>query len=299
MLIADVEDDELRAWLNGSGEVARILPDLIGRLPGLPEPPTIADPESAQFQLFDAMVTFLGNASGTNPLVLVLDDIHWADDATLRLLEYVAVELSRSRLLLVGTYGDVELGRQRPLERALAGISRAERCQTIDLRGLSESEMDAYVRVTSGVEPSEHARHSIHRQTEGNTFFLQEVVAQMVGEGTLEHGEVSVPQSVRSAIGRRFSSLSEECNELLRTAAVVGWQFSEELLARLSEEGTDHVSGLLESALVASAVQEDERPSEYQFAYAVIQETLLEELRTSQPVRPPQSPMGGLRGARA
>jgi DNA-binding CsgD family transcriptional regulator len=285
-LAETADGEELRGWLGGgASEVARIVPDLRERLPDLPAPEPIVDPQSAQFRLFDATTSFIQNAASMTPLVVVLDDLHWADRSTLLLLEHAALELPRANLLLVGTYRDVELGRQHPLEEALAGIGRAERFQTIDLRGLSEEDVAAYVRATTGVEPSAEAMRSVYRETEGNAFFLQEVVAQMAREGTLESGEVSVPPSVRAAIGRRLSVLSEECNELLRTAAVVGREFSEALLARLSDAGGDQLPELLETALGGGVVQETGRPGECRFAHALIQETLLEEVRASQRVR--------------
>ena len=115
-LIANSSEDELRAHLGGSGEVARIVPALGERLSDPPQPAPITDPESAQFRLFDAVATFIGNAASRTPLVIVLDDLHWADKSTLLLLEHVALEQSAARLLLVGTYRNVDLGRQHPLE---------------------------------------------------------------------------------------------------------------------------------------------------------------------------------------
>jgi len=222
-LIEGADRAEVRGWVgDGAREVSRILPVLATSLPALAAPEPTSDPESGQFRLFDATATFLSNAASTTPLVVVLDDLQWADKSTLLLLEHVAVELARAQVLLIGTYRDVELGRQHPLEQALAGIGRAERFQTIDLHGLSEADVAVYIRATSGVEPSAPALDSIYRETEGNAFFLQEVVALMAREGGLESGEVRIPASVRAAVGRLLSALSEPCNELLRTAAVVG-----------------------------------------------------------------------------
>ena len=285
--LAEAADDgELLGWLGDIGaEVARIVPALHGRLPDLPEPEPTTDPESARFRLFDATTTFLSNVASAGPLVVVLDDLHWADQSTLQLLEHTALELPRARLLLVGTYRDVELGRQHPLEEALAGIGRAERFRTVDLRGLSETDVAAYVRETTGVEPSVEAMSFIYGETEGNAFFVQEMVALMAQEGTLESGEVSVPASVRAAIGHRLNALTEECNDALRTAAVAGREFSEALLAQLVDRGAEQVPELLESALSAGLVDEAEQTGEYRFAHALIQETLLEELRASQRVR--------------
>ena len=119
------EDDELRGWLgSAAGEVSRILPELRTRLPDLPEPPQVVETQSAQFLLFDATATFIRRAANTRPLVVVLDDLQWADRTTLQLFEHVALELAGASLLLIGAYRDVELGRQHPLQQATAPEGR-------------------------------------------------------------------------------------------------------------------------------------------------------------------------------
>jgi predicted ATPase len=286
LLVESVTAEALRYQLPGSiVELARILPTVRQLLLDIPEPEPIAEPEAAQFRLFVAVTTFLQHAAADTPLVLVLDDLHWADRTSLRLFEHIAIEGARARLLLVGTYRDIELGRQHPLEQALAGIGRAEHFQTIDLRGLSEADTAPYLRATTGADLSVAAINSIYGETEGNAFFLEEVVTLMAQAGTLESGAVSVPPSMRAAIGQRLNALSDECHELLRVATVFGREFSDELLARATDDDATDVPELLETALSAGVIAEAERAGEYRFAHALIRETLLGEMRARQRVR--------------
>ena len=215
--------EELRSQLAaGASEVARIVPEVRERFPDLPEPEPASDSESAQFRLLEAITTFLKNASAETPLVVVLDDLHWVEKPALLLLEHLSRELGSARLLLVGTYRDLESGRQGPLEEALAQLSQGGQLQTVDLRGLSEEDVAAYIREAAGVEPSSQLVHAVYGETEGNPFFVSEVISLMAQEGTLESGEVSVPPGVRTTVGRRLGALSEGCHELLTLAAVVG-----------------------------------------------------------------------------
>ena len=130
-LVEGVDSEALRGWSGGgASEVARIVPTLREHLPDLAEPEAVSDPQSAQFRLLDATTTFMANAASTTPLVVVLDDLHWADRSTLLLLEHAALELTRANLLLVGTYRDVELGRQDPTEQATLAVEAFDVLQT-------------------------------------------------------------------------------------------------------------------------------------------------------------------------
>jgi DNA-binding CsgD family transcriptional regulator len=218
--------------------------------------------------------------------VLVLDDLHWADRSTLLLLQHLTREVADSSLLVIGTYRDVEVDRAHPLREVLTELSREPAFERIRLRGLSESEVAAYAAARFAVAPAGELVRAVSERTEGNPFFMREVVSLMQerSPGESDAGAVALPEGVRDAVGRRLDRLSEQCDELLRTAAVVGREFSEELLARLSDGGTEQVPELLETALGAGLIEETERPGEYHFTHALIQETLLDEVRASQRV---------------
>ena len=284
---SSVEPDELQEQLGESAaEVTRIAPQLRQRLPDLPELQPAAEPEYAQFLLFDAVTEFVKRAAGSAPLVLVFDDLHWADRPTLLLLQHLTREIADCSLLVIGTYRDVEVDRTRPLRDVLTEMSRAPAFERVRLRGLSENEVGAYTAARFAAAPDKELVRAVSERTEGNPFFMREVVSLIVEAqpGEADAGAVALPEGVRDVIGRRLDRLSEQCNELLRTAAVLGREFSAGLLARMSDDA-DAAPELLEAALSAGVIAETERPGEYRLAHALIQETLVEEVRASQRVR--------------
>ena len=230
-------------------ELVRLFPELSGILgTEPPELPAVTD-ESAQFRLFDAYVSFLRAISDGAPIVVVLDDLHWADKPTLLLLQHLARELANMQLLLVGTYRDTELARTHPLSEALVELNREGGFHRVVLRGLSEPEVHSYLAATTGREPGRELATRIYEETEGNPFFLVEVVNLMTEEGSFEADSVSdiaLPDGVREALGRRLDRLSEEANELLTMASVVGREFEYETLKLLSEHEDERLLRLLE-----------------------------------------------------
>jgi hypothetical protein len=223
-------------------------------------------------------------ASDDVPLVVVLDDLHWADGPTLRMLTHVAREIARSRLLVVGTYRDTDLDRTHPLTRALADLNREQLFQRIPLRGLTRSEVEAYLQSATGSRLSSALVQRVYEETEGNPFFLAEFVNLMVQEDGLGDS-TTVPEGVREALGRRLDHLSAECNELLGVAAVAGREFGYDLLARLADYGDESLLRLIEEALEARVIEEASEPGRYRFTHALMQETLLSELSITRQVR--------------
>jgi predicted ATPase len=111
--VRGLEPEQLRSLLGeGAGDIAEVLPDVKAKLPDLPPPPQLDSPEYARFRLFSSISSFLKSVSQNQPLLLVLDDLHWADRPSLSLLQFVATEIGDSRLLVVGCYRDIELSRQ-------------------------------------------------------------------------------------------------------------------------------------------------------------------------------------------
>jgi predicted ATPase len=238
-------------------ELQRIFPALRELFPNLPEPP--AETEEGQFLLFDAFTAFARSVAQETPLVFVLDDLHWADGATLGLLTHLAREIGRARILVCGTYRDTDLDRRHPLAQALADLGREDLFSRVSLRGLSLEETEEYVRQTASGEPALELVARIYEETEGNPFFLSEVVNLMTEEGSFVADSVSdiaVPEGVRQALGRRLDRLSEEANELLTVLAVVGRDFEHALLQALSSHDDLSTLRLLEEALRARVLEE-------------------------------------------
>ncbi len=291
---ADVQ--RLRAELGaGAAEIADVVDDVRERLPDLGPSLAIADPQMARFHLFDSITTFLTSVSRTQPLVLVIDDLHWADEGSLRLLEFAARELSGSRLLLIGTYRDVELSRRHPLSQTLAELNRERLFERIVLRGLNREDVRRFVEAACGTAPPAELVGAVHGQTEGNPFFVTEIVRLLTQEGALtaerlaarEGWSIRIPEGVREVIGRRLDRLSDRCNQTLAVASVIGREFSLDQLDRLVEDSSeDLLLDLLEEALSARVIEElPGVPGRYEFTHTLIQETLAVELSLTRRVR--------------
>lgn len=287
--IRQQDPEELRKVMSRNAtEVAEIIPELREIVPGLSPPPTL-EPEQARFRLFDSIATFLKNAAQFQPLVIVLEDLHWADRSSLLLLEFIAHEVMRSQLLLVGTYRDVELTRRHPLHHALGNLVREAVCQRVELGGLTPQEMKDFVEVTAGVSPTPALMRTIYQRTEGNPLFVGELVSLLRQEGMENEQSLSahIPEGVRAAIGRRLNRLSEGCNQLLTTASVIGREFDFRLLAALNDAANEEpLLQLVDEALEARLIEElPGGKDRYQFSHALVQETLLGELSPSRRVR--------------
>jgi DNA-binding winged helix-turn-helix (wHTH) protein len=272
---ADVES--LRAALGrDAGELAQLAPELRARVPGLP-PAAGLEGEQARFRLLDALGGCLVRRARHGPLVLVLDDLHWADEASLLALEFLAPELRGAPLLVVATYRDVEVRRDHPLSKLLGALARLPACERIALRGLEPPEVSALVEAVAGQAPSAELTRTVHEMTDGNPFFVFEL-GRLLGEGAAPSA-LALPQSVRDAIGRRLDALSPAANAALRTAAVLGRGFDLALLARIAGEPPPALLERVGEGVAAGVLVEDRaRPGAFAFAHALVRQTLYEEL---------------------
>jgi tetratricopeptide (TPR) repeat protein len=292
--VRDVDPEQLRSEMGaGAADIAEVVSDVREQLPGL-ESPSRLEPEQARFRLFDSITAFLKSAGRRKPLVLVLDDLHWADHPSLLLLEFVARELANARVMIIGTYRDMELSRQHPLSKTLGELNRERLFQRVLLHGLDQEDVGRFIELASGVTPPAGMLDAVHGQTEGNPLFVTEVVRLLVQEGELtqesearDSWAVRIPEGVREVIGRRLNRLSQQCNETLTIASVIGREFELKHLARLVENlSEDRLLEVLEEALSARVIEElPQAVGRYQFTHALIQNTLTEELTLTRRVR--------------
>ena len=276
----------------GAADIGELVPEVFQKLPGLEPPPALA-PEAARFRLFDSITRFFKNAGRSQPLVLVLDDIHWADEPSLQLLQFVARELEDSRLMVVGCYRDVELSRQHPLSETLAQLSREAVFQRHLLRGLDRDDTAQFIGAAAGTDVSRTVVEAVYAHTEGNPFFTTEVIQLLSDRGELAEEAVGgpqgirIPEGVREVIGQRLNRLSGDCNRVLSTAAVIGREFTVNLLDRLIDDlSEDRLLEVLEEALAARQIEE--LPPDvglYQFTHRLVQEALTQELSLTRRVR--------------
>ena len=235
----------LRAHLSAdAGVLARIVPALRERLPNIAEPPAIPA-EGERYRLLEAVSDTLGRLAAKRPLVLVLDDLHWADKGTITMLQQVARTSSAQRVLVLGAYRDVELDRTHPLADALAGLRREKHFERIALRGLDRAEVAELLDTIAEQDVPTPLAEAIARETDGNPFFIKEVLLHLVEEGKivqsdgawtskLSIAEMGIPEGVREVIGRRLSRVSETCGRMLTVASALTAGFSWDALKAIS-----------------------------------------------------------------
>ncbi|HVS85567.1 MAG TPA: AAA family ATPase, partial [Gaiellaceae bacterium] len=273
------------------GELRRLLPELADRVPALPQPLT-SDPRAEEYVLVDAVSSWLLDASRANGLVLVLDDLHWADRPTLLMLGHLlraATADPQARLLVLGTYRDSDVDRHHPLADLIGEVSRLHGVERIPMRGLSVGEVLALAEATAGHglgETGISLAETLHVQTEGNPFFVEELLAHLRETGALRSQEGrwllsdaargAIPVGVRDVVGRRLSRLSADAGRALTHAAVVGRDFDLPLLATLLDTDEDTLVDVLDEAVTARLIEEV-GADRFRFRHALVQETLYEE----------------------
>jgi DNA-binding CsgD family transcriptional regulator len=286
--VAAARPDELRARLGTSLPVlAELVPALAERLPDL-APPTELAPSASRVRAYEALSRLLLDAAAGSPLVLVLDDLQWADAASLDLLGYAGRGLRAAPVVLVGSFRPT-VGLDHPLAAALADLGRQLPVRRLRLAPLAPTETGSLVAAILGQTPSVAAVQAIHRDTGGNPFFAAELTRHLLEEGhDLASGSLdlppAVPDSVRDAIGRRLSRLSGETVRLLSLACCFGgpFEFGElQALADLAEEPLlDAIDEALAAGMIATAGGE-----RYTFAHSLVRQTLYDELSPSRRAR--------------
>ena len=263
----------------GAADISEILPELTVTFEELESPPAL-DPEQARFRLFFSITTFLKNISRRQPLVLVLDDLHWADESSLLLLEFLAREITASPLMVVGTYRDNEVSGGHPLAQTLGSLVREENFQRIQIAGLTRLEVGEFVEAKAGVAVADAALDALHQRTEGNPLFVGEVVSSVSPEemGRDQSWIASIPEAVREAILRRLGRLSETCNQILRTASVIGRDFDLPLLRALTTDVAEDefLEGLDEAMNIRIVETMPAGQGGYRFGHALIQQAVYE-----------------------
>jgi tetratricopeptide (TPR) repeat protein len=286
----DGDPAALRAWLSaGADDVVQLVPEVRQRVPDLGAPPAL-EPAQARFRLFDGITAFLRNASRRQPLVIVLDDLHWADVPSLLLLQFLAHEIARSAILVLGTYRDVDVGPEHALFPLLAALAREPATRRLALRGLPGRDLVRYIEAAAGVTPSAALVSAIEERTEGNPFFVGEVVRLLMAEGggviPEGPGPLPVPTEVHDVVGRRLARLSAGCREVLRVATVVGREFALAVLEPVSRLPRDQLLAMLEEAIDCRLVGEVPGAiGRYRFAHALVRDTLYASLSLTRRLR--------------
>src|SRR6516162_1779320 len=184
----------------GAADIAQLVPAVHDRIPDLPAPPPL-EPEAARFRLFDSLAGFLRTAAARRPLLLVLDDLHWADIPSLALLRFISRELDGvdgSAPLVVGSYRHTEVDQGHPLLAAVADLTRGQH-RWLRLGGLGQREVAGFMALVAGAEPPAELAAEVYRQTDGNPFFVTEVVRLLASQGRLDRA-VRGPTALGSTV---------------------------------------------------------------------------------------------------
>ncbi|WP_269323288.1 BTAD domain-containing putative transcriptional regulator [Mycobacterium paragordonae] len=263
--------------LRGVEALLPLVPGLCDVLPDLTAPPR-ADPDTERYALFDAVVAMLRVAATGAPVVLILDDLHWAAKPTLLLMRHLLRFGDQARVQIIGTYRSTDLDRSHPLAAMLADLHRDGTASRLNLGGLDEDDVTCYV-AESGYDDEDLAR-ALASVTGGNPFFLIEALRHVDESGG--HWDANtLPQGVREAVSRRLSRLPEETNKALAAAAVVGSRFAVELVERVLDQ--DLVDAFEEAAQAGIVIEEP--GGHYRFNHAIVRQSLLAELASVRRMR--------------
>jgi DNA-binding CsgD family transcriptional regulator len=278
----------------GAPTLAHLAPEIAAIVPGAGAPVSLG-PADERFRVFDAIAEFLFRLAATEPMVVVLDDLHWADGGSLGLIEHLSRFAGTQSLLVVATYRDAELQRGHPLDDLLASLRR-ERCfLRLRLRGLGRGEVAQLVEATTNRTLPAPVAGAIAHETGGNPFFVEELARYLLEEGKLDavEGEtridfraLRVPEGVRQVVRRRLARLSPDAHQLLTHAVVFTGGFDFQVLQVLTDLTEDALLDALDEALAAHVIQAVDGPAEtYDFVHAIVRNALYEEWSPSRRVR--------------
>jgi class 3 adenylate cyclase/tetratricopeptide (TPR) repeat protein len=292
----DAEPEDLRRSLGfGGPPLARLVPLLRERLPDLTQPVPLV-PEEERFRVLDAASQLLIAVSQRAPLVVVLDDLHWADKGTLAMLRHVARFIARHSILVLGAYRDVEIDQRHPLTDALAALRRETPYERLQIRGLDPREVGDLLGTIANQDVPETFVNLITTETDGNPFFIRELILHLVEEKKIfpEDGrwtsdltieKMGIPEAVRQVIGRRLSRLSEDTNRLLTVASTFDGVFRFDIAAAVA--GLDESAALdaVDEALTAQIISPRGDAESFDFVHALFRHTLYSELSPPRQVR--------------
>ncbi len=290
--IADAPRNELAAHVaHHGGELARLAPELAQRLPDTPVPP-VTDPESDRYRLFGAITSLLTGAAAPGPVVVILEDLHWAAPPTLVLLRHVLRSTATAPVLVIGTYRHTDIGPDHPLTLALADLHRERAVDRLVLGGLDQDGLASFVRAAGAGEAGGDdvaLVNALHAQTSGNPFFVSQLLRHLGETGATYRREGSwtyyagtedlgIPQGVREVVGRRLRRLSEPARDALRWGSVVGTEFGLDVLERVGEHRhADELLDALDEAVAAHLVVE-RGSGRFGFAHALVRDAIYDDL---------------------
>ncbi len=276
------DTQELRSALGGVGpELAELIPWLRERIPELAQLPSL-QPDAARFRLFEALRSLFARLATRRPLVVILDDLHWADAQSLQLLDFLAHSIGSQRLLIVACYREEEMQQEPTRAQALARLSRQPAVTTQVLAGFSHDEVSRFIATRTGADPSSQVAEALHAKTAGNPLLLGEILHSVPRERLTEVLDTGAwsdaqPRGARPVIEQRLEILSEKARRVLKVASAIGRGFDGALLGRVFDGDVDDLGSALDEALRTRVVIEAPGGS-YRFSHVLVRDALYDEL---------------------
>ncbi|MFN2530402.1 MAG: protein kinase [Pyrinomonadaceae bacterium] len=281
------DNEKLRLALGESAiQIAKLAPEIESRLGPFPQSHELA-PHEERLLFFDGVVQVFANIAQRQSLLFYADDLHWADRGTLWLLGRLLRQLRDEPVLILGAYRETELDRAHPLAKAMVDWNRERLITRIVLRRFDAKETEAQLGALLGESVSSEFAKAVHRETEGNPFFVEEVLKALIEKGSVrresgrwkrcELDDLLIPQSVKEAIGNRLDRVKQECNDVLRVGAVLGKVFTFSELVATAQQNEDVLLDALDEAVGAQLIATVGGDS-FTFTHDKIREVLYEEL---------------------
>lgn len=284
-MVAETSASDLDAALGPGGpELARLVPEVREKLPSLACPPE-ADAKAARFLLFDSATALVRRAASVRPTLLVIDDLHRADHSSLLLLRDLTRQLAGTGVVLLATHREAELAQDAMRSDLIAELVREEGTRLLALRGLREEEVGELLRVTTGHVPSAVVRADLRERTNGNPFFLHQVVHVLQSEGRASEVEqetplrFELPRRSQDAIARQVENLSPEVGAALEMAAVIGRDFAVRALELATGMDREALLPALDAAVDARILGEPAGlQSQYRFSHVLLRDALYQRI---------------------
>jgi predicted ATPase/predicted Ser/Thr protein kinase len=290
--------DQAREQIGSAApELVKLVPEVKDIVGDVIPSPAMGDVEAERIRLFDSVTQFLIRRAENGPLLLILEDLHWADKPSLLFLYFLVRNIQQAPILVLGTYREVELDPARPFYETLLGLNRERLYTRLALGRLSEASVGSLLNTLLDGPVDDSLVENVMRETEGNPFFAEEVIKALIEQNALhdqdgvwkpvEGTSLEVPQSIQIAIGKRLAGLSEDAQHALRQASVLGHEFDVDVLLAMNGWDEDQLLDALDEAERAQIISEVKGTGhdKYAFEHALLFQVLYDGINTRRRAR--------------
>ena len=280
-LFADLADGELGVLLAGTGpQVAKVVPALRRRMPGLPPPPEVPVEHDRLF-LYTSLRSLLLRLGSRRPALVVLEDLHWADPATMQMLQHVVDGLEAARVLVIATYRSDEATLGTPLAQTVERLVRHPATTSLVLNRMPNDEVVELVAHLTGQSPPSALARRVAAEADGNPFFVEELVKHLAAERLVSTGDVPMPESLRLLLGHKLRRLSPAGRDVANLVAVAGREVDVDLVTAALDTDDERTVDAVDDAMAAGVITAADRAGDrLAFGHALLRQAALGELTT-------------------